>query len=163
MDRLPDTQKFRQLCVSNPDMHHGTWVTHMPCCMPGSLTIGFLWSRWRGNRSQHSRHMCNQQFHVSGKRPIRRSCGYPWNKLNQLFFMPYIRLCVFSLPISLMMIVRIHALYLIIIIKSEVWPICHCSGLGNETLVYVVCLSIFLFLLDTWRPTHIVLTDILSQ
>ena len=32
----------------------------------------------------------------------------------------------FSLPISLMMIVRIRVLYLIIIIKSEVWPICHC-------------------------------------
>ena len=31
-------------------MHHGTCVTHMPCCMPGSLTSGFLWSRWRGKR-----------------------------------------------------------------------------------------------------------------
>ena len=31
--------------VSDPDMHHGTCVTHVPWCMPGSLTIGFLW-RW---------------------------------------------------------------------------------------------------------------------
>ena len=30
------------LPVSNPDMHQGTCVTHVPCCMPGSLTIGFL-------------------------------------------------------------------------------------------------------------------------
>ena len=35
----------------------------------------------------------------------------------------------FSLPIPLMMILRIRILYLIIIIKSEVWPICHCLGL----------------------------------
>ena len=29
--------------VSNPDMHQGTCVTHVPWCMPGSLTHGFLW------------------------------------------------------------------------------------------------------------------------
>ena len=34
--------------VSDPDMHHGTCVTHVPWCMPGSLTSGFLWSRWWG-------------------------------------------------------------------------------------------------------------------
>ena len=34
--------------VSDPDMHHGTCVTYVPWCMPGSLTCGFLWSRWRG-------------------------------------------------------------------------------------------------------------------
>ena len=56
--------------VSNPDMHHGTSVTHMPWCMPGSLTSGFLWSRWQGKPSQHSLRMRNLQFYVSGKRPI---------------------------------------------------------------------------------------------
>ena len=34
--------------VSDPDMHHGTCVTHVPWCMPGSLTSGFLWNRWQG-------------------------------------------------------------------------------------------------------------------
>ena len=34
--------------VSDPYMHHCTCVTHVPWCMPGSLTSGFLWSRWRG-------------------------------------------------------------------------------------------------------------------
>ena len=47
-------------------------------------------------------------------------------------------------PISLMMILRIRVLYLIIVIKSEVWPICHCLGLGHETMVGALCLSIFL-------------------
>ena len=32
----------------------------------------------------------------------------------------------------------------LIIIKSEVWTIIHCLGLGHETMVCAVCLSIFL-------------------
>ena len=31
--------------VSDPDMHHGTCVTHVPWCMPGSLTSGYLLNR----------------------------------------------------------------------------------------------------------------------
>ena len=45
--------------VSNPVMHHGTCVTHVPWCMPGSLSSGFLWIRRREKRSRHSRHMHN--------------------------------------------------------------------------------------------------------
>ena len=45
--------------VSDPDMHHGTCVTHVPWCMPGSLTSGFILSWWRGKRSRHSRRMRN--------------------------------------------------------------------------------------------------------
>ena len=56
--------------VSDPDMHHGTCVTHMPWCMSGSLTSGFLRFRWRGKRSRHSRRMRNPQFYVSGKSPM---------------------------------------------------------------------------------------------
>ena len=43
---------------------------------------------------------------------------------------------------------RIYILCLIIIIKSEVWTITHCLGLGNETMVCSVCLSIFLWICD---------------
>ena len=56
--------------VSDPDMHHGTRVTHVPWCMPGSLTSIILWSRWQGRRSRHSWRMRNPQFYVTGKRPI---------------------------------------------------------------------------------------------
>ena len=62
--------------VSDPDMHHGTCVTHVPWWMPGSLTSGFLWMRWRGKRPRHSRRMRNPQFYVSGKRPIVRMYSY---------------------------------------------------------------------------------------
>ena len=33
--------------LSDLDMHHGTCLTHVPWCMPESLTSGFLWSCWR--------------------------------------------------------------------------------------------------------------------
>ena len=56
--------------VSEPDMHYGTCVTHVPWCMPGWLTSGCLWSRWRRKRSPHSRRMHIPQFYVFGKRPI---------------------------------------------------------------------------------------------
>ena len=60
--------------VSDPNMHHGTCMTHVPWCMLGSLTSSFLWSWWRGKRSRHSRCMRNPQFYVSGKRPMGGTC-----------------------------------------------------------------------------------------
>ena len=56
--------------VSDPNIHHGTRVTHVPWCMPGSLSSSFSWSRWVGKRSRHSRRMHIPQSYVSGKRPI---------------------------------------------------------------------------------------------
>ena len=52
-------------------VHHGTCMTHVLGCLPGSLTGGFFWSQWRGKRSRHSRRMRNLQILVSGKRPIQ--------------------------------------------------------------------------------------------
>ena len=56
--------------ASYPDMHHGTCVTHVPWCMPGSLTSVFIWNRWRGKRSRHSWRMRNPISCVSGKRSM---------------------------------------------------------------------------------------------
>ena len=53
----------------------------------------------------------------------------------------------FRLPISLVMIV----LCLIIIIKSEVLTLIHCSGLGHETMVCVVGLYI-LMIICSYKP-----------
>ena len=60
----------RTLRVSDPDMHHDTYVTRESWCMPGSLISGFRWSQWRGKRSRNSRCMRNPQLYVSGKRPM---------------------------------------------------------------------------------------------
>ena len=58
-------------------MHRGTCVKHVPWCMPGSLTNGFLWNRRLGKRSRHSRRTRNLQFCVSGKRPMIRPIELP--------------------------------------------------------------------------------------
>ena len=60
--------------VRDHDMHHGPCVTHVPWCMPGSLTCVFLWSWWRGKRSRHSRCMHNPECYVSGKRSVDNNC-----------------------------------------------------------------------------------------
>ena len=36
-ERFPRHRIQREPLVSDPDMHHGTCVTHVPWCMPGSL------------------------------------------------------------------------------------------------------------------------------
>ena len=88
-ERFPHRRAF-----SDPDMHHGTCVAHVPWCMSGSLTDGFLWSQWRGKRSRHSRHMRNPQIYVSGKRFMEmisillaflweESTGYKWITLTK--------------------------------------------------------------------------------
>ena len=59
--------------VSDPDLHHGTCVTHVPWCMPGSLTSSFLWSRWRGK--MFPTFPAHAQPTVSGKKPIHVFAG----------------------------------------------------------------------------------------
>ena len=63
-ERFPHHRLQRKPSVSDPGMHHGTWVTHVPWCMSGSQPAV------AGKRSRHSRRMRNPQFYVSGKTPI---------------------------------------------------------------------------------------------
>ena len=96
-------------------------------------------------------HYCANFFwrHWTYKMPVRYNLSSVWVRLSifsQLSIIQYVGLCVFSSPISFVMIERIYILCLIIIIKSEVWTITHCLGLGHETMVWAVCLSIFLHL-----------------
>ena len=77
------------------------------------------------------------------------------SKIKHILSVIHYTICgvyVFSLPISLVMIERIYILCLIIIIKSEVWTIPHCLGLGHETMVSAVCLSIFLWVCNIAHP-----------
>ena len=86
--------------------------------------------------------------HWTYKMPVRHTLSNVWVRLSifsPLSILQYVGLFVFSLPISLVMIEIIYILCLIIIIKSEVWTVTHCLGLGHETMVSAVCLSIFLF------------------
>ena len=54
--------------VSDTDMHHGTCVTHVPWCMPGSLTSGFFWKRRRGKTSPACA-TCNFTYLLRGPWP----------------------------------------------------------------------------------------------
>ena len=69
--------------VSDPDMHHGSYVTHGPWCMPGSLTSGLLLSKWwknvRGipgagatrNLTYLARGPCKERENLAYKQPYR--------------------------------------------------------------------------------------------
>ena len=85
--------------------------------------------------------------HWTYEMPVRYISSSVWVRLSifsPLSIIQYVGQYVFSLPISLVMIEIIYILCLNIIIKSEVWTITHCLGLGHETMVSAVCLSIFL-------------------
>ena len=87
-------------------------------------------------------------MHWTYKMPVRYILSSVWVRLSifsPLSIMQYVGLFVFSLPIYLVMIEKICILCLIIITKTEVWTITHCLGLGHETMVFAVCLSIFLW------------------
>ena len=85
--------------------------------------------------------------HTEGiEMPVRYILSSVWVRLSvlsPLSIIQYVGLYAFSLPVSLVMIERIHILCLIIIIKSEVWTITHCLGLGHKTMVSAICLFIF--------------------
>ena len=78
----------RHLRVSDPDMHHGACVMHVPWCMPSSLISGFLWCRWRGKVSRHSQRTRNPQCYVFGNRSV-----YP--KLMHIHIYIYIYICIY--------------------------------------------------------------------
>ena len=61
-ERFPRHRIQRKTLVSDPGMHHGTCVTHVPWCMPGSLT--------RVARETFPAFSAHAQFYVSGKRPM---------------------------------------------------------------------------------------------
>ena len=95
----------------------------------------------------HYHHCANFIWrHWTSRMPVRYNLSSVWVRLSifsQLSIIQYVGLCVFSLPISFMMIERIYILCVLIIIKLKVWTITHCLGLGHETMVCAVCLSIF--------------------
>ena len=68
---LPGNAGFVSPATVGTVGHASTCVTHVPWCMPWSLTSGFLWSLWRGKRSRNSQRMHNPQFYVCVRGPWR--------------------------------------------------------------------------------------------
>ena len=97
-ERFPLHRFQRKLLVSDPDMHHGTCVTHVPWCMSGSLNRG-----GGGKGSRHSRRMRNSQFYVSGKRPIAEVIQVMMERGDEIMMMSFsalLALCVGNLPVT---------------------------------------------------------------
>ena len=72
--------------------------------------------------------------HWTHKMPVRYNLSSVWVRLSifsQLSIIQDVGLCVFSLPISFVMIERIYILCLIIIIKSEIWTIVRVRSWNN--------------------------------
>ena len=103
--------------VSDPDMHHGTCVSHVPWCMPGSLTSGFLENGWLGKRSRHSRRMRNPHFYVSVKRPIERTWvveKYQYIHFNFHYRRPvYLKFPVSNIPAATILEKSIHTSWML--------------------------------------------------
>ena len=78
---FPDTHMRRE-CRELFPRHR---VTHVPWYMPGSLTSGFIWNRWREKHFWHSRFIHNPQFYVSCKRPVA------WTDVELLLLLLLIR------------------------------------------------------------------------
>ena len=98
----------------------------------------------------HYHHCANFIWrHWTYKMPVRYNLSSMWVRLSifsQLSIMQYVGLCVFSFTYFLCDdCENICILCLIIIIISEVWTTTHCLGLGQETMLCAVCLSIFLW------------------
>ena len=102
------------------------------CTIPLSSLCKLIWRHW------------------TYKMPVRYILSSVWVRssvFSPLSIIQYVGLYVFSLPIFLVMIERIYILCLIIIVKSEVWTITHCLGLGHETMCP---LYVFLYSNGTW-------------
>ena len=70
--------------VSDIDMHHGTCVTHVPWCMPGSITNDFLWSRWREKRPGIPGACASRNFRYLVRGSLLCHLKHVWNKMTKV-------------------------------------------------------------------------------
>ena len=157
--------------LSDPDMHHGTCVTHVPWCMSGSLTSGFLWSRWQGKRSRHSGCMRNPKYYVSGKRPMgclrggrkvtRGICAYQFNGHQRLWWEQGRRsdgfLCLYA---SSMIYPKI--IYALVNFVTFIWIYVQNVCIGNVYIWYIYIYMNIRHWSKRWGITNLVQTAVLA-
>ena len=83
----------------------------------------------------HYHHYADVSESIELKMILRYILSSMWlwlSQFSQLSFMQYIGLCVFSLHVPRVMVVRIRVQYFVITIKSKIWTICHCLWLGHD-------------------------------
>ena len=114
------------MCLNNR-VHYGWWSYWLVCTLHFSLSS-----------------LCNLWIYILCVMYVISSMGLRSNRFSHLSFIQCFGLCNSILYISLVMIVRIFALYPTIITKTKIWINSHCLGLGQEEYVCVVFLAIFL-------------------
>ena len=72
-ERFPHRRLQRKPLVIDPDMHHGTCVTHVV------MHVEIAYPQRRGKHSLHSRRMRNPQVYVTGKRPMDTHSANYWS------------------------------------------------------------------------------------
>ena len=120
-ERFPRHRLQRKPLVGDPDMHHGTCVTHVPWCMSGLLTRG-----GGENDSGISGACTDPRFDVSGKRSVTPKSDIP-HKLNILHqyyahWCPWFECCQ-CISIECVQIMR------------------HCVSLGGISITYASSVS----------------------
>ena len=105
---------------SNPTLYHNV-LDILIIYIDIYIYISF--AHYATSLSSLCRHIWNCKMHV---RYIESSVCLRLSQFFQLSLTQYMGLCLFSLPVYHIMIVRICVPYLLFIINSEVWPICQC-------------------------------------
>ena len=100
-------------------------------------------------------HCANLSEDIELIKCLRYILSSAWVRLSVFLSYPLFNIwgCVFSVYPFPLWWLREYTLCHIIIIKSKVWIIIHCFGLGHETMVCAVCLSIFLWPYTKWIIT----------
>ena len=80
------------LRISDPDMHHGTCMTHVPWCMPGSLTSGFLWLSLRRLVSWID-HLPPACWSTVWKSISKQQLGCRCDIMDSIFYFLYFDIC----------------------------------------------------------------------
>ena len=125
--------------TSDPDMHHGTCVTHVPWCMPGSLTSVFLWSQWRGKtlpafpaHAQPAILRIWQEAH----RDEGVNCS-EWFTCRLMCNMICIQIGGFLIPLSWYPIVS--STHSFCVTFDYICRVCRCSKILCATMVHIGC------------------------
>ena len=151
---------IRQKRVSDPDINHSTYVTHVSWYMPGSLTSDFLWSRWRVKRSRCSWRMHNSHFFLCGKRPIWPGdppvlylCGRAsWHSYRCLSIFVSSKICLYSvMNIQSSSLSQKCSSYTIDILKSKHFVACYCSEVKQQLTSFVTQLLALLIIISEYQ------------
>ena len=134
------------LCIYSPDFSYLVlfmYFVYVLGCIILSCVILPIYTVQMVNEWLHENKWLHQYFVRNWNVIYDAECVSKIKTILSIIFIFTIWGCVSS-AYPILWWSRECVLYLIIIIKPEVWIINHCLGLGHETMVCAVCLTMFL-------------------